>query len=587
MITGVAAADTTILALAGTLTAPGKMSYATGTDTVSEVDSTSFGRSVLNAANADALAILTGLTARGLAQYDVHRFGAVGDDTADDTAAFQAAIDAFPNPVIYAPRGTYKLTETLTCTNKSLTIIGSSMTGSRLRWAGAAGLNGLQFVATTHQPTLHIEGVALQFLASPGSRTLGGTAVDARWPTTFLTGSGDTLSLHRSYVGSVPTANLSDCFGGWAQQVYARNPSQLQCHGSTFNSQGTQRLGVRLFTVNADTSNPNVFFFSGNSFIGALNGLQFSGNVSLGGVSFRDNSWVGMSRCLDVEVASDLVQVFGNYMQCSESGMYINARHPMIGDNRIDLSGIGIYTLPAVATGILIGSSFSALDGGIVRDNIFYSESHTGHKDAIVINDAISGAIIEGNKFGAGGDTFRRGIWFKSGSVNNVVGHNKWTNVTERVKDDNATSTNVVLSSGGHCIVTLAANQGSVADGTWTKVLYDTIVKNTDTLWDATNKRITPGVGKRVRLFFSAYLTTNTQADVVTSCAWRKNGSNTRQGTPLFSSIAGGTIVQAECTVVGNGTDYYEPFIFADTTVSTTGTIDATTDTTWVEAYEF
>ena len=54
--------DATLTALAGLSTSSGKMIYATGTDTFSQVDSTSFGRSVLNTADAAALRTLAGVT---------------------------------------------------------------------------------------------------------------------------------------------------------------------------------------------------------------------------------------------------------------------------------------------------------------------------------------------------------------------------------------------------------------------------------------------------------------------------------------------------------------------------------------------
>jgi hypothetical protein len=53
--------DATLTALAGLTTSSGKMIYATGSDAFSQVDSTSFGRSVLNAADAAALRTLAGV----------------------------------------------------------------------------------------------------------------------------------------------------------------------------------------------------------------------------------------------------------------------------------------------------------------------------------------------------------------------------------------------------------------------------------------------------------------------------------------------------------------------------------------------
>lgn len=93
-------------------------------------------------------------------------FGAVGDGVADDTIAFQYALNALQAPsshasVLYIPAGTYKITSSLDyvsrncstyCTGKS--IIGESPTNTILEWQGAPsgsslitldGINRMQF----------------------------------------------------------------------------------------------------------------------------------------------------------------------------------------------------------------------------------------------------------------------------------------------------------------------------------------------------------------------------------------------------------------------------------------------------------
>jgi hypothetical protein len=76
-----------------------------------------------------------------LAQYvSVKDFGAVGDGVADDTAAIQDAIDAFPNGVtVYFPRGTYRVTAQIVV-NTKIALLGDGIasengTGSTFRGA--------------------------------------------------------------------------------------------------------------------------------------------------------------------------------------------------------------------------------------------------------------------------------------------------------------------------------------------------------------------------------------------------------------------------------------------------------------------
>jgi nitrous oxidase accessory protein NosD len=54
-------------------------------------------------------------------QFNVVAFGAVGDGTTDDTAAIQAAVNALPatGGIVVAPRGSYKLTGTVTISGKA------------------------------------------------------------------------------------------------------------------------------------------------------------------------------------------------------------------------------------------------------------------------------------------------------------------------------------------------------------------------------------------------------------------------------------------------------------------------------------
>jgi hypothetical protein len=64
----------------------------------------------------------------------VQAFGAVGDNTADDTAAIQAAIAALPaaGGTVRLPAGTYKLTDAITL-RSNLTLIGDSDGGTVIR----------------------------------------------------------------------------------------------------------------------------------------------------------------------------------------------------------------------------------------------------------------------------------------------------------------------------------------------------------------------------------------------------------------------------------------------------------------------
>ena len=70
---------------------------------------------------------------------NVKDFGAVGDGTTDDTAAIQAAINYIAgNAVVLFPRGTYKITDTLTIGNDRMNLVGAGIGATKILMAPAA-----------------------------------------------------------------------------------------------------------------------------------------------------------------------------------------------------------------------------------------------------------------------------------------------------------------------------------------------------------------------------------------------------------------------------------------------------------------
>ena len=71
-------------------------------------------------------------------------YGAVADGSADDTAAIQRGLDEVGrpgrSPVLFFPRGTYRVTRTLVLTsNINISIVGADPDTTRIIWDGAAG----------------------------------------------------------------------------------------------------------------------------------------------------------------------------------------------------------------------------------------------------------------------------------------------------------------------------------------------------------------------------------------------------------------------------------------------------------------
>src|SRR5262249_42922837 len=71
-------------------------------------------------------------------------YKAAGDGMADDTAPIQKAFDELGkpgrSPVLFVPRGTYRITRTLTLvSNINISIVGEDPAATLLNWDGAAG----------------------------------------------------------------------------------------------------------------------------------------------------------------------------------------------------------------------------------------------------------------------------------------------------------------------------------------------------------------------------------------------------------------------------------------------------------------
>ena len=107
----------------------------------------------------------------------VKDFGAVGDGVTDDTAAIQAAIDAFSATVgtVILPPGDYKLTATVTkSANQNFTLRGSGNGVTRLI---CTGTHGLQFTPTSQNIRLSLSDFDLV-----ADKAAAGRALDIQYP---------------------------------------------------------------------------------------------------------------------------------------------------------------------------------------------------------------------------------------------------------------------------------------------------------------------------------------------------------------------------------------------------------------------
>lgn len=112
---------------------------------------------------------------------DVKWFGAIGDNTADDTSAFQSAVNA--SNTVYISEGNYKLTSVITCT-QATSLIGETPEQSRLYFYDCNGVD-YQTASIDNNSEIRLEHVTFAAV-SKGTRkainielTSGATTVNS------------------------------------------------------------------------------------------------------------------------------------------------------------------------------------------------------------------------------------------------------------------------------------------------------------------------------------------------------------------------------------------------------------------------
>ena len=125
---------------------------------------------------------------------NVKDFGAVGSGSIDDTAAVKAAMDSASNgDTIYFPAGKYRISSTLTYTNKGFRMLGDSQQ-SILYFVGGAEQNLLELKFSDRNSFWTIENLVFMAAAIPGRQFGAGILLDYTGPATVVGGS-DYLNL--------------------------------------------------------------------------------------------------------------------------------------------------------------------------------------------------------------------------------------------------------------------------------------------------------------------------------------------------------------------------------------------------------
>lgn len=163
----------------------------------------------------------TALTAESTGIFNVRDYGAVGDDTADDTAEIQAALTAGAGEVVYVPPGVYKITDALTVA------AGTTITGPGTIHQTGTGKIGLDIGGNG----VTVEGITLKGRHASAAYSSGEHAIDAT--AANLAGAFTDLTIRNV------TITLWGAYGVFFQWV-----NGFTISGSTITDTGYTGIGV-------------------------------------------------------------------------------------------------------------------------------------------------------------------------------------------------------------------------------------------------------------------------------------------------------------------------------------------------------
>jgi hypothetical protein len=331
-------------------------------------DSTTLGNSAITESASDvsfSKPIKAQLWDRGGAVFNVKAFGAVGNGSADDTAALQAAINAAQavGGTVYLPAGIYRVTSPVQITNK-VAIVGDNSRSSIL-WTNST-TTGVVAINTTDSVILR----DLQF---------GG-------PTNATAGSLVSITGGTPY-GNVGSKILNCLFYGGYDQLNVDAAISLIVEGNRFGTCARYQLRLNN-SYNPDYSGVLV---AGNSFSDSTGaGIHIDG---ICGVRIVHNYFLFGSNAIEMSYTADV----------TTGGM-------VIANNFFDQFSTSAITLTQSGSG-----GFSSV---IIRGNHMSAASGNNRK-MISISGNFSG-LIDGNSigctFGQSGEVgiyvaTARGVW--------------------------------------------------------------------------------------------------------------------------------------------------------------------------------
>jgi|GEM_PF-6775454 len=504
----------------------------------------------------------------------VKNYGAVGDGTTDDSAAFQTALTSLQatGGSLYIPLGSYKLNSVITYSGKSLQIIGDGIEVTKILVNNSNGAFDLTFTTTT----VTLDFLTVSNLSIVASNSLNnGSALKATWPNPGLLPSSPETIIENVYIRSnVYTVNTAST-PYFTNGIYLVNVGNSRIQNSFISQIGNQLSKG----INIDNSAATSAFFlkidgltiEGNQYgiyqqgwIEALHvvnceiaspeyGIYFNNNTAtalLPQLSFNTSHVNAVKKCIYLNNFQDIIidgvnlAIFNDARNTSNA--QINAIE-LINCKYIRISNNLINSIASASTGVATSSNGVLLTNclvSIVSDNQFQTEISgsitSGNAVGVNVSTSSNVAQITDNQFRAQSGTNAKYIFVNPTLFSNEriqTSNNQFNDgsVGIEYKDvDNGS----IYDNQFYGITTGVSITGTTVPKSANLYIYDNIPRANQTF---TINSATPSVGSALNEWFAA---SNTSATTITNLL---NGYDGQVVNIYFSN--GNTTVQHNANI--------------------------------------
>lgn len=343
--------------------------------------------------------VISGVTKRAVVSkvnpiLSVKQYGAVGDNSTDDTTAIQAAITAASSgDIVYFPPGTYKVTAAITIPN-GMRLMGGGRTKSII--AGYSTTANIFTVSTneavrfeqleiTRTSTVATAGAGIQF-TDPSTENIGSTVDDCVISNCFRG-----IHFLKAQQWKVTNCYIADYYqiGVYVQNTYDGDSGDSYMSGNMIiTSRGGTTYGVfqgsggglRAIGNKFLSGSYGIFFdletgittgillIEGNSIEGqSVAGIDIENAASNGGfthVVVTGNQVAGQPTCIVTSGGSDflfMVNISHNSLACANAGTCVSLSRGIrvyVGEN------VMVGSAGGTTTGLLVGGNVSNFNFG-------------------------------------------------------------------------------------------------------------------------------------------------------------------------------------------------------------------------------